>query len=377
MALNPIARAVDMKDEMLLKFLIDYCLKCAKTYHPAYMAPVERCLAQLLKSYPDIVAYVFRAISYIPANNHVYRASHAVRASGNFWDLAHTVIPFGDNFNSVIPMPFGLGDNNNAVFTLRSQLPVASPSKTSIMKRDANSRFPRMQNEPPHEDRSYKIYVSPFQLQPVVTEGAIEQQHYESVFPHFTGKDFLNNPVVQATLRFTWHKLAFYYWLPRFLAVCTFFALVMAITVQQIRVSSLKKDQVPTPDEIAARYLPQWRPVFWVTIAFGFVLIGFEVFDMNRLRIKYFKSVYNYIDLAAFISPVVGCFMFLNTAPVVIREGTDFDGGPSQTWFMGFSILLLYMNLLLELRVFGDLGITLNIILNITRRIRGFIWIIG
>ncbi|KAF9970327.1 hypothetical protein BGZ65_011216, partial [Modicella reniformis] len=207
MALNPIARAINMKDVKLLKILIDYCLKCAKTYHPAYLAPVEQCLAELLKHYPDIVANVFRATSYIPAHNHAYLASNAVRSSGKFWNLTHKairVIPFGKIFNRIIPRPFGLGDNNNAVFTLRSELPVVTPSKTSFIKRDVNLWFPKMPDEPhPHKNRSYTIYVSPLQFRPIKIEGR-SGERYESVFTHITRRDFLNNPAVEATLRFTW-----------------------------------------------------------------------------------------------------------------------------------------------------------------------------
>ncbi|KAF9352322.1 hypothetical protein BGX34_012212 [Mortierella sp. NVP85] len=157
--------------------------------------------------------------------------------------------------------------------------------------------------------------------------------------------------------------------------ILVFFVLVVIITVQQIRVSSLLIDQVPTPDEIAARYLPGWQPVFIATIAIGFLLIIYELLQVKYSPRKYFGSPYNYVDLAACIFPVVGCFILLRASPGTIREDTGIDGGPSQIWMMGFGILLLYLNLLFELRIFKQLGVAVNIIFNISRRIKWFILI--
>ncbi|KAF9928511.1 hypothetical protein BGZ65_006246, partial [Modicella reniformis] len=69
-SLNPIANAIMDTDDQLLKILIDYCIQCAKTYHPAYLTPVEQCFAKLQDRHPDIVTDLFRSTSYIPAHNH-------------------------------------------------------------------------------------------------------------------------------------------------------------------------------------------------------------------------------------------------------------------------------------------------------------------
>jgi len=155
----------------------------------------------------------------------------------------------------------------------------------------------------------------------------------------------------------------------RFTVVLVFFILVLAITVQQIRVSSVSSGRVPTADEIAARYLPEWRPVFQAVIAIGSTLLVYELLQMTSHPSEYFRyaadfidrkvrgcaisithrlafyltrSPFNWVDLAACLFPIAGCITFLRTTPSAIHED---DGDPSQIWPMAFGILALYLNM--------------------------------
>ncbi|KAF9982262.1 hypothetical protein BGZ65_003067, partial [Modicella reniformis] len=270
MDLNPIAHAIEIKDEKLLKTLIDYCINCAKKYHPAYMAPVEQCLAELLRHYPDIVVYIFRSTSYIPAHNHAYVASHAIGFNSRFQDF--------------------MDGTENTVFILRSQLPT-----DRRLHQGLEPRYPaKVSHQPIYKKRTYKIYVSPFQFRHVNTSKDTQDDHdphkqhrKESVFNLITGKVFFDNPVIVASLRYKWYKFAIKYWLVRFCLVLTFFILMITITAKQISVSSVKKGHIPTADEIAARYLPEWRSVFVVTMTIGLVLLGYEVRQMTYSPKKY------------------------------------------------------------------------------------------
>ncbi|KAF9999627.1 hypothetical protein BGZ65_005054, partial [Modicella reniformis] len=369
MSLNPIASVIETKeDQLLLKILIDYCIRCAKLYHPAYLAPVEQCLAKLQDRHPDIVTDLFRLTSYILAHKHEYVASHAISASNRFQDI--------------------IDGNKYPVFILRSQLPTTTPSSfffwntNGDLHQGSESRFPSKQNEQPtNKKRNYKIYISPFQFKPInlwdpqttdanhPPEGfhkisvfkriaakiqnvkpkyppkrkhRAKRHHQESVFDHIAGNDYYDKPAIVAVIRFKWYTFVFKYWLARFVLVFMFSLLMMAITAKQISVSSLKKDQVPTADEIAARYLPGWHPAFLAVIPFGLVLLAYEVWQMIYSPKKYFWSQFNYVTLAAFISSIVGCFLFLITAPENKYNDTSIDGGPSQIWILGFSIILLY-----------------------------------
>jgi hypothetical protein len=63
--------------------------------------------------------------------------------------------------------------------------------------------------------------------------------------------------------------------------VFVFFILVLTITAQQIDVSTVSNGRAPTADEIEARYLTKWRPVFIITIMFGILLSLVELEQMG------------------------------------------------------------------------------------------------
>ncbi|KAF9349965.1 hypothetical protein BGX34_001482 [Mortierella sp. NVP85] len=157
---------------------------------------------------------------------------------------------------------------------------------------------------------------------------------------------------------------------------------------RQIDVSTVSNGRAPTADEIEARYLTKWRPVLITTIVLGLRLSFIELDQMGLSWIltldlaavgptayslgKYFRSPFNYVNLAAYSLPVAGCFMFLNTTPGTIQADIGIDGGPSQIWPMGFGILFLYLNMLFELRIIPPLAKVVDIIITITQRIKWF-----
>lgn len=85
------------------------------------------------------------------------------------------------------------------------------------------------------------------------------------------------------SFHFIRYSFGFRYWLARFVFVLIFFVLVLAITGQQIRASSLSPGDVPTADDIAARYLPGWEPVLIATITLGSLLLIYEYLQLLYL----------------------------------------------------------------------------------------------
>jgi hypothetical protein len=76
------------------------------------------------------------------------------------------------------------------------------------------------------------------------------------------------------------------------MVLLTFFILVLTITGRQIEVSKLPPDgSEPTLEQIAARYLPGWQSVFYVTIVIGLALVAYEVMQMAFSKAKYFLYV--------------------------------------------------------------------------------------
>ncbi|KAI8351685.1 hypothetical protein B0O80DRAFT_111121 [Mortierella sp. GBAus27b] len=91
----------------------------------------------------------------------------------------------------------------------------------------------------------------------------------------------------------------------------------------------------------------------------------YEILQISYSPSEYIRSPYNYVDLAAYICPIVGCFFFLLTTP---NQDYDDNGIDKKIWVMGFGIMFLYLNVL---------GIAVNIIFHITRRISWFFLIFG
>ncbi|KAG0006421.1 hypothetical protein BGZ65_008231, partial [Modicella reniformis] len=382
--LNPIKRVIEARNASLLEAFIDYCIRNAKKYHPAYLMPAVQCLNELSDRYPNILADMFRKASYVPVHNHGYVASHAVIANPQYGKWLKSKFMFWKHFSfkRSEQTPFWksltykeyeksnhINDYGRPVFSLRSQLPLRATSFMNILNIETSVRDKREEEFPSKPDGdedkkkiqspySHKIYVSPFPklsmygpyrpFRPWVKDTV----SHKSAFVDIAGQDFFDSPAMVATLEFKWHKFGFFYWLVRFVVVFTFFVLVLIITAQQIHTSSLKDDpenpgkpQKPGPTEIYNRYLMEWRPAFWVAIAFGAVLIVYEFRQFLDSKRKYISSPYNYMDLAAYVTPVVGLTLFLNAVPGTIYEGESVDVGPTQVGIMSFSILFLYLNI--------------------------------
>ncbi|KAF8936994.1 hypothetical protein BGZ58_003429 [Dissophora ornata] len=391
-ALNPIKRVIESRNGPLLEAFVDYCIKNAKKYHPAYLMPAVQCLNELSDRYPIVLADLFRKASYVPVHNHSYVFSHAVIANPQYGGYIKSKLKFWRWFTGQkFEKSNNINDYDKPVFSLRSQLPFRASSTLNIMSVETSVRENRGEEFPPKRDPmekekkkmpaySHKIYVSPFpklSMYGPYRPWFKDRQAAKSAFTDIAGQDFFDSPAMVATLAFKWHKFGLFYWLLRFSIVIIFFLLVLVITAQQIYSARLPENGLaPSTEDLLGRYLTDYRPVFKGAIGFGFILIGYEFMQFIDSPSKYISSPYNYMDLAAYVTPVIGCFQFLSEKPA-IDERTGIDGGPGQIWVMSFAILALYMNILFELRVIKQLGIVVNIILNITRRITWFFLIFG
>ncbi|KAF9174975.1 hypothetical protein BGX20_008911 [Mortierella sp. AD010] len=396
-ALNPVKRAIDSRNAHLVEAFVDYCIKNAKERHPAYMAPAVQCLNELSDRYPNILADMFKKASYVPAHNHVYVSSHAIVANRRYGDY----INFFANYYSfrlwrgtLFKKSNNINDYERPVFSLRCQLPFRAVSsfnilniETSVIER-RREKFPEKQESVDEEQKriqstySHKIYVCPFpKLSRFGPYRAWDVEPAKSAFIDIAGQDFFESPAMIATLQFKWHKYGFFNWFLRYLIALSFFIFVTIITGWQIKVSTLPDQDSPnyvpvSASDIQDRYMEGWRPFMKFTIFVGFLLIIYDIQRLMQNARKYVGSPFNYVHLIAHSLPIAGLFCFLKTKPGPKPDGST-DGGPSQIWVMSFAILALYMNLLFELRVIKQLGIVVNMIINITRKIVWLLIIFG
>ncbi|OAQ34655.1 hypothetical protein K457DRAFT_13874 [Linnemannia elongata AG-77] len=377
-ALNPIRRAIESRNAALVEAFIDYCILNAKKYHPAYLMPADQCLNELTESYPAILVDMFRRASYVPVHNHAYVSSHALVANAQYTEWLKFKLMFWNLFTGkTFEKSNNINDYERPVFSLRSQLPFRSTSFLNVFNIEMSVREKRHEMFPPKREpkdgkskkrsnKDYKIYVTPF---PKLSMYGSHKYWYrdldtaQSVFTDIAGENYFNSPAMVAPLEFKWHKFGFRYWFVRFVFALVFFVLIVTITTYQITYS--------TETDIPDRYMNNWRPVIMVAVAFGVGLCGYEAMQFIYAPGKYIRSPYNYFDLAAYTLAISGCILLLKTSPH-IDEDQDMDIGPNQIPIMSFAILFLYFNILFELRVVRQLGIVVNIILNITRSIVWF-----
>jgi len=208
-ALNPIERIIDTKNERLLMALIDYCIRNARHQHPGYLTPVIQCLSELSEFHPDIVSDLFRKASYIPARNPGYVVSHAIVANLRFSDWINFLARFYTLgiFNRRL---FGFIKSSdihhykNPIFSVRSQMPFYSHVGIGIIFDLVIGRqetFPQRKQEQPAIHQSKDIYVSPFRFKPI--DGRDGRQD-RSFLAEIAGKDFFGSPAIEASLWFKW-----------------------------------------------------------------------------------------------------------------------------------------------------------------------------
>ncbi|KAF8924906.1 hypothetical protein BGZ58_001318 [Dissophora ornata] len=123
-SLNPIKLVIKANNERLLKVSIDYCIKRAKTHHPAYMTPVIQCSKLISDLYPDILSDMFRKASYVPVHNHHYVVSHAQVANitrEDWINFAIYYLSFKNKTREARDKSQDIGDYTRPVFCLLSQ----------------------------------------------------------------------------------------------------------------------------------------------------------------------------------------------------------------------------------------------------------------
>jgi len=224
MALNPIERVMNIKNERLLKILIEYCVKNARKFHPGYLTPVIQCLSELSECHSDIVSDLFRKASFIRARNPMYVTSNAIVANLRFsdwtnfkrglsrimnWIKRWSRSRFSKSSDTHPNKDQYMYHYEKPVFSLRSQLPFHNHMGiiSTVLRLDLSrrkKRFPQGENkdqQPTTMHQSMGIYVSPFQFKPIKGR---DGRRGRSFLAEIAGKDFFDSPVMEASLWYTW-----------------------------------------------------------------------------------------------------------------------------------------------------------------------------
>ncbi|KAF9305155.1 hypothetical protein BGZ74_011169 [Mortierella antarctica] len=183
------------------------------------------------------------------------------------------------------------------------------------------------------------------------------------VYPHYYTLHMLNNPAIEALIQYKWNKFAYRLWLARFSAQFSYYSLIVIAAATQIYSDD--------PDSLFY--------VFVAIVALSSWFLALELYSACELwkarrsqtyrnvdpkRLSYFRSFYNYVDLLAFLVPLTASINQLKNISEKDPGGT--------AWDLSFSIIVIFLHMLSELRVFKAFCKYVTIIIHIIVEIRVF-----
>ncbi|KAF9394222.1 hypothetical protein CPC16_012011, partial [Podila verticillata] len=193
--------------------------------------------------------------------------------------------------------------------------------------------------------------ITPFQKSPTY------------VYPHYYKLNMLNNPAIEALIQYKWHQFAYILWLARFsLLLCYYSLIVFAASMQ------IYSDE---PDSLFYVF------IFITVISFWFVILeGVSWLELRKARncatykaidpkrLSYLRSFYNILDLLAFLIPMGASINQLINISQMDSRGSTLN--------LSFSIIIIFLHMLSELRVIQHVCKYVTIIIRVIVEIRVF-----
>ncbi|KAF9981412.1 hypothetical protein BGZ75_007333 [Mortierella antarctica] len=404
---NPILHLLDkgttdLEAFKLAEVFIDYCVRQATLEKdPVFLLPVLQCLQELAdpnKPYSEAALKLLRDLAYL-------RARDREAIISRHW-IAH---PFELRWDFWKPNPRGLDQYKNQVLHVTSA-PTANSPKNSFSREIYLASFDMLWlRSDGDSDLAYRIWstedairdsmdflpdklddlfyliddlalwikiivrilLSPFLIVYAIIFAVVYfilaivyclskascimmmRRFGMVLFPkvecHHFEPDALDNPAIAALVEYKWNTIGLRYWLLRFLAECVYYALVLVAIFMQIY-----------------RYGDDstLRSIFIAIAAIAAWFLWLELMQIIKYKHGYFRSVYNYVDLLAFLTPFVASLLQLNSS--------DFGAKNS---LLSFSALFIFLHFLFELRVIRSVCKFVSIIIYAISSIRVFFFI--
>ncbi|KAF9081406.1 hypothetical protein BGX23_000916 [Mortierella sp. AD031] len=115
--------------------------------------------------------------------------------------------------------------------------------------------------------------------------------HNATIECHAFDLKTLDNPAIAALVEYKWNTIGLYFWLFRFLSQCVFYVLVLTAVFMQIYRNDEKQGMAG---------------VFIAIIVTSSLFLWLEFIQVLDDKRRYFSSIYNAIDLFAFVLPLIG-----------------------------------------------------------------------
>ncbi|KAG0325569.1 hypothetical protein BGZ99_000452 [Dissophora globulifera] len=373
---NPIRFMIE-KAKVVAKYLpfagilIDYCIRIARQEcNTLYLAPVLNALPELIKDHPDFALDVMRKMAFIP----LHRDDIPLTIVHALVRPSPTIRQYLERIVSGSPRDLSLWDTevapssfdafaHAAVFQMQRLL----PTRVNKLSQSSRDQFP------------YDIYVAPvdllWQYQALADRESLrvkaesgvramswwepllgiivymsKPKTFKHVQTHAFRQEFFDNPAISALLEYKWNTFASSYWLVRFIFQCLYYILVLTVTLLQV--------YSDRPENL--------KSAFIAIIAYSSVFLWLEFIQLMKGWRTYLTSMYNYVDVTVFTLPMAASITQL-------LQIADPGVSSSQTTYVfSFSILVIYLHLLFELRVIRGVCQFVTIIVGVFRKIRIF-----
>ncbi|KAF9131284.1 hypothetical protein BGW39_002013 [Mortierella sp. 14UC] len=335
----------------IAEVVIDYCIRLAKKdKDPHFLEPIRCCLHDLTdpeKPHSEIALKTLCGFGYFPARGrrvileyHVIAHPHKFR--WRFWRSN----------------PRGLHQYKDQVLHLTPTLSPNAP-KDNFTRDLFTASFDMLwhktgpEEEPPNEltteIQSRTVFSWSMALVSVIRR-ELKLTHNATVECHSFETAALDNPALAALVEYKWNTIGHSYWLFRFLAQCCFYGLVLIAVLMQTY--GFDDNGV-------------YEGIFIAITVSSIVFLWLEILQLFKDRRGYMHSIYNSVDLLAFLFPLAGSVCQL----CVIWGSIDVGLNPP---LLSFSVLFIFLHFLFELRVIRGVCQFVSIIIKAISPIRVF-----
>ncbi|KAH7034433.1 hypothetical protein BKA57DRAFT_476179 [Linnemannia elongata] len=379
------------------KILIDYCLERAHLTDPVLLEKLMISVPHLIPKHPEVALNIARRAAFLPVLNRDQILQQAVY-NGDQWRRVKFWVPVKSKLYEVI--------DQNPVFHRLNRLAIFDSNKTQDLKNQPGLLPVTAETARKNAEIKTNLYMAPFSLAwtiqgnedsskkakkdgKVLTSKAIDKDQQlptkttnpamqakltttagsgvlvlrmigHFVFPfdkvfirrHYDDLQAYDNPAFSALTTYKWTRFARYFWCLRLSFQISYELLVLVVTLFQ-----LYGDEEQRANLVGG---------YIAIISFGYVLLHFEFQQMRGGIGRYFSSPYNYVDLCAYVVPMVSsCILIVNSDQIVALRA------------LSFSVVLIYIHFIFELRVFKNVCRVVAIVVNIFSDIPAFFIILA
>ncbi|KAK3848237.1 MAG: hypothetical protein J3R72DRAFT_430182 [Linnemannia gamsii] len=371
-ALNPLAKLLDAAATQPLanaaaQIVIDYCLRQAKKEQdPQFLVPIRQCLHLLVdpkQQYSEMALNIYREMAYLPSQSRDFIIGHHSLAN-----------PLEPRWAFWRHYPWGLHQYKDQVMQLET-VKIPNPPKGNFTREIFQASFDMLWTKPEAEeeesqddteeskknDHVRKLYSWPRTIWTMVLRKC--RLKYNTTIECYPFElEALDNPALMALVEYKWNTIGFSYWLVRFLGQLCYYTLVLTAVFLQI----YGENRVTDEGVLISDPGPEGLYIAIIVIAFTFLWL--ELGQFVKQKRDYIRSVYNLVDFGVFLLPLIGAINQILIIHGAISVGTN----PA---VLSFSVLLVFLHFLFELRVFQAVCHFVSIIIRAIYSIRVFIFV--